>query len=91
VLDDLLERLSIGHGAAVALDDGAGLRPLPAAVRTAPALTGARELLAAGERSLQALLRSLEALAVDRPAWTALDPAGATLRDVDERGDLPGG
>jgi molybdopterin-guanine dinucleotide biosynthesis protein A len=87
VLDDLLERLSIGHAAAVALDDGAGVRPLPAAVRTAPALTAARELLARGEGSLRALLRALDVLAVDRETWARLDPDAATLRDVDRPAD----
>ena len=91
VLDDLLERLSIGHGAAVALDDGAGIRPLPAAVRTAPALDAARELLARGEGSLRALLGALDVIAVDREIWAPLDPEGATLRDVDVPADREGG
>jgi molybdopterin-guanine dinucleotide biosynthesis protein A len=89
VLDDLLERLSIGHAAAVALDDGAGLRPLPAAVRIAPALTAADALLDRGEGSLRALLRALDVLAVDRETWSALDPGASSLRDIDEAGDLP--
>jgi molybdopterin-guanine dinucleotide biosynthesis protein A len=89
VLDDLLERLSIGHGSAVALDDGSGVRPLPAAVRTAPALAAADALLGRGERSLRALLRALHVVAVDREAWAALDPEARTLGDVDEAEDLP--
>jgi molybdopterin-guanine dinucleotide biosynthesis protein A len=90
VLDDLLERLSIGHAAAVALDDGGGVRPLPAAVRAAPALAAARDLLGGDERSLRALLHALEVVAVDRETWAVLDPRADTLRDVDEAGDLSG-
>jgi molybdopterin-guanine dinucleotide biosynthesis protein A len=88
VLDDLLERLSIGCDDAVALDDGTGIRPLPAALRVGPARSAARRLLDAGERSLRALMGSLDALAVGRATWSAIDPAGLTLLDVDEAGDL---
>ncbi len=88
LLDDLLERLSIGCDEAVALDDGEGIRPLPAALKTDRARIVARELTAAGERSLRALLRSLDALGVDRETWAAIDPAGRTLRDIDEVADL---
>jgi molybdopterin-guanine dinucleotide biosynthesis protein A len=90
VLDDLVERLSIGDAVAVALDDGTGVRPLPAAVRTAPAAEAARRVLERGERSLRALLRALDVVAVDRRTWTPLDPSGSTLHDVDRPGDLPG-
>jgi molybdopterin-guanine dinucleotide biosynthesis protein A len=91
VFDDLLERLSIGHAAAVALDDGAGVRPLPVALRTVPAFAAARELLARDERSLRSFLRIIEVVAVDREVWTTLDPQGLTLRDVDEPADREGG
>jgi hypothetical protein len=73
---------------AVALDDGSGVRPLPAAVRTAPTLAAAAALLDRGERSLRALLRALDVVAVDREAWVRLDPEARTLRDVDEASDL---
>jgi molybdopterin-guanine dinucleotide biosynthesis protein A len=89
VLDDLLERLSITHAPAVALDDGSGVRPLPAAMRTAPALAAADALLGRGEGSLRALLRALEVVAVGREAWAPLDPDARTLRDVDGIDDLP--
>jgi len=91
VLRDLLERLSIGNASAVALDDGTHVRPLPAAVRTEPALAAARRLLDAGERSLRALLRTLDVVGVGKETWTAIDPEGGTLRDVDEVGDLSDG
>lgn len=88
VLDDLLERLSIGSDDAVGLDDGGGIRPLPVALRVRPARAAARDLIASGERSLRSLLATLAALGVDRATWAAIDPAGATLRDVDTPDDL---
>ena len=89
LLDDLLERLSIAGADAVVLHDGEATRPLPAALRVAPAIAAARELLASGERSLRALLSAVNAIGVDREVWSVLDPQAASLRDVDEPGDLP--
>lgn len=62
--------------------------PLPAAVRTAPARAAAADALAAGRRSLFACLDHLARVEIAPATWRAIDPAGATLRDVDVRGDL---
>lgn len=64
--------------------------PLPFAARREPAVVTAERLLGEGARSLRALLHGLAAETVPEAAWRALDPAGATLRDVDRPADLPG-
>lgn len=68
--------------------DGRG-RPLPGALRTAPAAAAAERLLAAGERRLRALYEALSSVVIDEAAWRAIDPEGRTLRDIDTPADLP--
>ncbi|HEX5012623.1 MAG TPA: NTP transferase domain-containing protein [Candidatus Limnocylindrales bacterium] len=78
-----------GHDAAVLVRSGI-FRPLPAALRNGAATQAARRILADGERSLVALMRELRTRHVAEAEWRGLDPAGATLLDVDTPGDLPG-
>jgi len=77
-----------GHDAAVLVRSGI-YRPLPAAVRNGAATQAARRILGDGERSLVALMRELRTRLVAEAEWRGLDPAGATLLDVDTPADLP--
>jgi molybdopterin-guanine dinucleotide biosynthesis protein A len=71
---------------AVVLDEGG---PLPMAIRRNRSRQLAEDLLAAGERRLRAVPESLGATVIDGETWRAVDPAGATLLDIDEPSDLP--
>lgn len=62
--------------------------PLPCAVRDGAALVVARRLVAEGEGSVRAMLDGLRVAALEEADWRPLDPTAATLRDVDEPGDL---
>jgi molybdenum cofactor guanylyltransferase len=89
----VLERLLalVDRADAVILEDEAGPRPLPMAVRRSIASPVAERLLASGERRLRALLAELDAVvAIDPAVWRTDDPAGETLRDIDVPSDLPG-
>jgi molybdopterin-guanine dinucleotide biosynthesis protein A len=77
-----------GHDAVVLVRSGV-FRPLPAAVRNGAATQAARRILGDGERSLVALMRELRTRHLPEAAWRGLDPAGATLLDVDTPEDLP--
>ncbi len=87
----LREIVRVAHDApvdAVALADGDRFRPVPSALRAAPARGNGHALLAGGERRLRALLDSLRIAVIDEATWTSLDPDGQTLRDVDVPEDL---
>jgi molybdopterin-guanine dinucleotide biosynthesis protein A len=89
----VLERLLglVDRADAVILEDEAGPRPLPMAVRRSIVSPIAERLLASGERRLRALLAELDAVvAIDPAVWRTDDPAGETLRDIDVPSDLPG-
>ena len=88
VLDRMLQELD-DHELAVLADDERP-RPLPMAIRRSAGLDAAERLLEDGERRLRALLEVLETTVIPAAAWRTDDPEGATLRDVDEPGDLPG-
>jgi molybdopterin-guanine dinucleotide biosynthesis protein A len=62
--------------------------PLPAVVRTGAATTWARQLVGDGERRLRSLFERLPTRALEEGEWRPFDPDGATLRDVDQPGDL---
>jgi molybdopterin-guanine dinucleotide biosynthesis protein A len=85
LLDALGPSGGIDHAAAAVLDEGG---PMPMAVRASAAGPAARELLATGERRLRALPERLNAVVVPGDLWRALDPDGATLRDIDRPADL---
>jgi molybdopterin-guanine dinucleotide biosynthesis protein A len=61
---------------------------LPLALRLEVARPVAREAVLAGARSLRTLLDRLVSDEIAATTWRALDPAGATLLDVDTQGDL---
>jgi molybdopterin-guanine dinucleotide biosynthesis protein A len=88
VLEALLAGLDDPSVDAVVLGDGGRGRPLPGALRAAPALAAAERLVAAGERRLRAIYEALPTRVIDEPAWRTLDPEGLTLRDVDSPADL---
>jgi molybdopterin-guanine dinucleotide biosynthesis protein A len=73
---------------AAALDDDGRLRPLPSALRREPALNAADGLLADGQRRLRLVFEALTTRTIPEAAWHALDPTGATLRDIDTPEDL---
>lgn len=86
ILRLLLERA--GDAAGAVLDDGGRIRPLPSALRTAPARDRAGDLLAGGERRLRRLLEHDSIAVVEESTWLALDPGRRALVDVDEPTDL---
>ena len=88
VLALLLDRLDDpGIHAALLEQDGHG-RPLPGALRAAPAMAAAERLVSEGERSLRALYEAIPTEVVDAATWRALDPDARTVRDVDTPADL---
>lgn len=88
VLRLLVDRVTSGEHVAAVLLDAGRLRPLPVALRVGPARTSAGRLVDVGERSLRSLAAALDAAAVEEAEWRALDPDGASLRDVDTPEDL---
>ena len=88
VLDLLLTNVEHGGSRAAVLETTGSPAPLPVAVDVAAGELGARVSLTAGESSLRALLARLVPEVVPASTWRALDPAGATLRDVDSEEDL---
>ena len=85
-----LDATGSGWAAAALIQRGV-LRPLPAALRNGAATQAAAALIADGERSLTALFRRLATRALAEGEWRGLDPAAATLRDIDRVEDLPDG
>ncbi|MFL5675312.1 MAG: molybdenum cofactor guanylyltransferase [Chloroflexota bacterium] len=73
---------------AVVLEQEDGPRPLPMVVRRDPALVALDRLIGGGERRLLALPDALAAKVIAQSTWRALDPDGATTRDIDTEGDL---
>jgi molybdopterin-guanine dinucleotide biosynthesis protein A len=88
VLWEMLRFAADAPADAVVLRDGDRVRPLPLVLRTWPAAEAAHALLHAGRRSLRELVEALDASVIEEETWTALDPDRATLRDIDEPGDL---
>ena len=79
---------ALGAADAVVLDHDGRARPLPIAVRRDPALAALDRLVAQGERRLRALTEVLRTRIIEEATWRALDPDGATLRDIDTEADL---
>jgi molybdopterin-guanine dinucleotide biosynthesis protein A len=73
---------------AVVLEVPGRVQPLPMAIDVAAARAAAASVLERGGRSLRELLRELGASSIPAPVWLALDPAGATIVDVDRPSDL---
>jgi molybdenum cofactor guanylyltransferase len=86
VLTDLLDRLRAGTDAA-ALLEGDALRPLPSAMVRDVALAAALAL-PTGRSGIRDLLARLRTERVPEADWKRLDPAGASLLDVDRPEDL---
>jgi molybdopterin-guanine dinucleotide biosynthesis protein A len=61
---------------------------LPMAIRVGPAVAASRSAIADGRRSLRSLLDHLAWAELPASDWLPLDPAAATLLDVDTRADL---
>ena len=90
VLAGLIDALMPDHEAAVLEADGR-VQQLPIAVRRTAALAAARTLIDGGVRRLGALTEILDSAVITEAHWRELDPDGATLRDIDEPGDLSPG
>jgi molybdopterin-guanine dinucleotide biosynthesis protein A len=92
VLRLLLEELDGPPGGSwfdvVALHDGDSLWPFPVALRVATVRPAAEAALAARDLRLFTLFRRLRVARVPEASWRALDPDGASLRDIDTHGDL---
>lgn len=89
VLAAMLRRLESSGADAVVLGYRGRREPLPAAFRVGAATPAARRLLGSGVRSLQSLAGALRTVELAEMEWRPLDPAAATLRDVDRPEDLP--
>ena len=74
---------------AVALAEDGLVRPLPAAMRVATVRPVVVALLDGETRSLVGLFEHLRIGTLEPEHWRALDPDGASLRDVDTPDDLP--
>ena len=74
---------------AVALAEDGEVRPLPAALRVATVRPIVEALLNGETRSLVGLLEHLRVGTLEPEEWRALDPEGASLRDVDTPDALP--
>ena len=73
---------------AVTLEVPGRIQPLPMALDVIAARAAAAAVLERGGRSLRDLLRELGATSIPAPVWRALDPAGATIVDIDRPADL---
>ena len=87
VLGLLLEHAESSSAMAVALEGPRGPEPLLAVYRR-DALEAVRAGLDAGTRRLQDILSTLRATTVASEEWSAFDPTGLTLEDVDRPVDL---
>jgi molybdopterin-guanine dinucleotide biosynthesis protein A len=88
VLVLLTARAATSDALAVALEGPYGAEPLLAVYRTA-ALPTLQRQLDTGVRRMQDVLAALDPVVIASSEWRALDPAGATLCDIDVPADLP--
>ena len=77
-----------GSQRAVTLEVPGRVQPLPMALDVIAARAAGAAVLERGGRSLRDLLRELGAASIPAPVWRALDPAGATIVDIDRPADL---
>ena len=87
VLRAMLGALSEGRPA-VTLEVPGRIQPLPMALAVDPARLAQARVRERGGRALRDLLADLGASALPAQVWLALDPASATIRDVDRPDDL---
>jgi molybdopterin-guanine dinucleotide biosynthesis protein A len=73
---------------AVVLEVPGRVQPLPMALDVDAAHAAAAGVLGRGGRSLWEFLLELGAATLPAPVWLALDPAGATIVDIDRPADL---
>ncbi|MBI2778069.1 MAG: molybdenum cofactor guanylyltransferase [Chloroflexi bacterium] len=88
VLRRLVATLRERQAGAAVLEVPDRVQPLPAALAVAPALEAARMLLARDRRSLRDLLGAVETVTVPASEWLVLDPAAASVVDIDRPEDL---
>lgn len=88
VLRRLVATLRERQAGAAVLEVPDRVQPLPAALAVAPALEAARMLLARDRRSLRELLGALETVTLPASEWLVLDPAAASVVDIDRPEDL---
>jgi molybdopterin-guanine dinucleotide biosynthesis protein A len=88
VLERLIAALEDDAIDVAALEQAGRPRPLPMAVRRAPAEAVAGRILDAGERRLRAMLDTPRATVLAEATWRVLDPLGRTMRDIDTPADL---
>lgn len=91
VLRLLAERLAAHEDLAAITLDASPPEPLPMALRTGMVLEALAASLAGGRRSLRSLLEAVPSGILPAADWRAVDPAAATLRDIDTPGDLLSG
>jgi molybdopterin-guanine dinucleotide biosynthesis protein A len=87
----VLHRLAAAIGPdriAASLEVPGRIQPLPMAFDVAAARTATERITDRGARSLRDLLLELGSVSIPAPVWLALDPAGATITDIDRPGDL---
>ena len=89
VLRLLAEALATDPSAAIATLEADPRPLLPMTLRASAGRSASQALLARDRRALRGLFDLLPAVVVPASAWRLLDPAGATLRDVDQPSDLP--
>ncbi len=86
----VLHRLvtALGPAQAALLEVPGRVQPLPAALDVPAARAAGSEVVARGGRSLRDLLGRLDPVVLPAPVWLALDPAAATIADIDRPSDL---
>jgi molybdopterin-guanine dinucleotide biosynthesis protein A len=86
----VLRRLlaALGPARAAILEVPGRVQPLPSALDVPAARAAGSEALARGGRSLRDLLGGLDPVVLPAPVWLALDPAAATIADIDRPSDL---
>lgn len=87
VLRRLVGAVEAGYRAAI-LEVPGRMHPLPMALGAEPARPAVVAILGRGGRSLRDLLAALDATVVPAPVWLVLDPAAATIVDIDRPADL---
>jgi molybdopterin-guanine dinucleotide biosynthesis protein A len=91
VLRALVGELAADAALAAAWLEADPFAPLPMAIRPAAVAGPIADVLDRERRALRALLDMVPGRALPAATWRALDPAGATLVDIDTRDDLDHG